>query len=108
MIRRLARMGLVVALAWSSAGPAWGAGSVSPPPSPESVRDYLSGLSDAELGALVRGRLDTGRATGGHSGQDLATATSAVDQFRGMDTQTVLTPADLKTGTLIYPYEKAK
>jgi hypothetical protein len=25
-----------------------------------------------------------------------------------MDTQTVLTPADLKTGNIIYPYEKAK
>lgn len=33
---------------------------------------------------------------------------NAVDQFRGMDTQTVLTPADLKTGNVIYPYEKAK
>jgi branched-chain amino acid transport system substrate-binding protein len=32
----------------------------------------------------------------------------ALDQFRGMDTQTVLTPADLKTGGVIYPYEKAK
>lgn len=32
----------------------------------------------------------------------------ALDQFRGMDTQTVLTPADLKTGSVIYPYEKAK
>jgi branched-chain amino acid transport system substrate-binding protein len=31
-----------------------------------------------------------------------------VDQFRGMDTQTVLTPADLKTGNAIYPFEKAK
>jgi hypothetical protein len=25
-----------------------------------------------------------------------------------METQTVLTPADLKTGNVIYPYEKAK
>src|SRR5215216_3600375 len=33
---------------------------------------------------------------------------NSVDQHRGMDTQTVLTPADLKTGALIYPYEKAK
>jgi branched-chain amino acid transport system substrate-binding protein len=33
---------------------------------------------------------------------------NTVDQFRGMDTQTVLTPADLKTGNVIYPYEKAK
>jgi branched-chain amino acid transport system substrate-binding protein len=33
---------------------------------------------------------------------------NAVDQFKGMDTQTVLTPADLKTGNIIYPYEKAK
>jgi branched-chain amino acid transport system substrate-binding protein len=33
---------------------------------------------------------------------------STLDQFRGMDTQTVLTPADLKTGDVIYPYEKAK
>jgi branched-chain amino acid transport system substrate-binding protein len=33
---------------------------------------------------------------------------NTVDQFKGMDTQTVLTPADLKTGNVIYPYEKAK
>ncbi len=31
-----------------------------------------------------------------------------VDQFKGMDTQTVLTPPDLKTGNAIYPFEKAK
>jgi branched-chain amino acid transport system substrate-binding protein len=31
-----------------------------------------------------------------------------LDQFRGMDTQTVLTPAKYKTGTVVYPYEKAK
>jgi branched-chain amino acid transport system substrate-binding protein len=31
-----------------------------------------------------------------------------LDQFRGMDTQTVLTPGEYKTGTAIYPYEKAK
>jgi branched-chain amino acid transport system substrate-binding protein len=31
-----------------------------------------------------------------------------LDQFKGMDTQTVLTPADLKTGNVIYPFEKAK
>ena len=33
---------------------------------------------------------------------------NSVDAHRGMDTQTVLTPADLKTGNVIYPYEKAK
>jgi branched-chain amino acid transport system substrate-binding protein len=33
---------------------------------------------------------------------------NGVDQFKGMDTQTVLTPADLKTGNIIHPYEKAK
>jgi branched-chain amino acid transport system substrate-binding protein len=33
---------------------------------------------------------------------------SGLDAFRGMDTQTVLTPGDLKTGNVIYPYEKAK
>ncbi len=33
---------------------------------------------------------------------------NTLDQFRSMDTQTVLTPTDLKTGNLIYPYEKAK
>lgn len=33
---------------------------------------------------------------------------NSVDSHRGMDTQTVLTPADLKTGDVIYPYEKAK
>ncbi len=31
-----------------------------------------------------------------------------LDQFKGMDTQTVLTPSDLKTGDVIYPFEKAK
>ena len=31
-----------------------------------------------------------------------------LDQFKGMDTQTVLTPAPLKTGSVIYPFEKAK
>jgi branched-chain amino acid transport system substrate-binding protein len=31
-----------------------------------------------------------------------------LDQFKGMDTQTVLTPPDLKTGTAIYPFEKVK
>jgi branched-chain amino acid transport system substrate-binding protein len=31
-----------------------------------------------------------------------------LDQFRGMDTQTVLTPPQYKTGNVIYPYEKAK
>jgi branched-chain amino acid transport system substrate-binding protein len=31
-----------------------------------------------------------------------------LDVFRGMSYQRVLTPADLKTGDLIYPYEKAK
>ncbi len=31
-----------------------------------------------------------------------------LDTWRGMDHQTVLTPADLKTGNVIYPYEKAK
>jgi branched-chain amino acid transport system substrate-binding protein len=33
---------------------------------------------------------------------------NTVDQFKGMDTQTVLTPSDLKTGNVIYPYENAK
>ena len=31
-----------------------------------------------------------------------------LDQFRGMETQTVLTPSQHKTGNVIYPYEKAK
>jgi branched-chain amino acid transport system substrate-binding protein len=33
---------------------------------------------------------------------------NALDQFRGMETQTVLTPDKYKTGDVIYPYEKAK
>ena len=38
----------------------------------------------------------------GIKGNDLA-------QFRGMDTQTVVSgPAGVKTGKVIYPYEKAK
>jgi branched-chain amino acid transport system substrate-binding protein len=31
-----------------------------------------------------------------------------LEQFRTMNTQTVLTPADYKSGNVIYPYEKAK
>jgi branched-chain amino acid transport system substrate-binding protein len=31
-----------------------------------------------------------------------------VEQFRGMGTQTVLTPAEYNSGSVIYPYEKAK
>jgi len=31
-----------------------------------------------------------------------------VEQFRSMNTQTVLTPGDYKSGNVIYPYEKAK
>jgi len=31
-----------------------------------------------------------------------------LEQFRGMDTQTVLTPPQFKTGDVVYPFEKAK
>ena len=31
-----------------------------------------------------------------------------IEQFRGMGTQTVLTPEEYKSGSVIYPYEKAK
>jgi branched-chain amino acid transport system substrate-binding protein len=30
------------------------------------------------------------------------------ENWKGVNYQTVLTPADLKTGNVIYPYEKAK
>jgi branched-chain amino acid transport system substrate-binding protein len=33
---------------------------------------------------------------------------AGIELFRGMDYQNVLTPNDLKTGDIIYPYEKAK
>jgi branched-chain amino acid transport system substrate-binding protein len=33
---------------------------------------------------------------------------AGLETWRGMDYQTVLTPAEFKTGTLVYPYEKAK
>jgi branched-chain amino acid transport system substrate-binding protein len=33
---------------------------------------------------------------------------NSVDQFREMNTQTIITPDDYKTGSVIYPYEKAK
>ena len=33
---------------------------------------------------------------------------AGLETWRGMDYQTVITPNDLKTGNLIYPYEKAK
>ena len=32
---------------------------------------------------------------------------AGLDVWKGMSYQTVLTPADLKTGNVIYPYEKA-
>jgi branched-chain amino acid transport system substrate-binding protein len=35
------------------------------------------------------------------------TDAATLDTWRGMDVQTVLTPADEKTGSIIYPYEKA-
>ena len=31
-----------------------------------------------------------------------------VDQFKDMTTQVVVTPAEYKSGKVIYPYEKAK
>src|SRR5262249_653299 len=31
-----------------------------------------------------------------------------IEQFRAMNTQTVLTPPEYKSGNVIYPYEKAK
>jgi branched-chain amino acid transport system substrate-binding protein len=33
---------------------------------------------------------------------------NGVDQFREMNTQTIISPPDIKTGDVIYPYEKAK
>ena len=33
---------------------------------------------------------------------------AGLETWRGMDYQTVLTPGELKTGNVIYPYEKAK
>jgi branched-chain amino acid transport system substrate-binding protein len=33
---------------------------------------------------------------------------NGVDQFREMNTQTVISPPDIKTGDVIYPFEKAK
>jgi branched-chain amino acid transport system substrate-binding protein len=33
---------------------------------------------------------------------------AGLETWRGMDYQTVLTPAELKTGNVIYPFEKAK
>jgi len=33
---------------------------------------------------------------------------NSLDNFRGMDTQTVLTPAGQKTGNVIFPFEKAR
>jgi branched-chain amino acid transport system substrate-binding protein len=32
----------------------------------------------------------------------------SLDQFKGMNTQTIVAPAKFATGTMIYPYEKAK
>jgi hypothetical protein len=33
---------------------------------------------------------------------------AGIDLFRGMAYQTVLTPGELKTGEVIYPYARAK
>jgi hypothetical protein len=75
-------VGLFYGLAWLAPGAVLSTdGPASPPSTPrEVVRSYLSDLSDAEVGALVRGRLDTAPST--DRGQDLATAASALDEFR--------------------------
>ncbi len=84
MIRRViaARGPVRTGLAWLAPVAAMGAnGPASPPyPSREVVRSALSDLSDAEVGALVRGRLDTAPTI--DRGRDLATAASALDEFR--------------------------
>jgi small-conductance mechanosensitive channel len=51
----------------------------SPYPSREVIRSALSDLSDAEVGALVRGRIGT---VPTDRGRDLASAASALDDFR--------------------------
>jgi branched-chain amino acid transport system substrate-binding protein len=33
---------------------------------------------------------------------------NALDQFKGMNVQTILGPSQFATGKMIYPYEKAK
>src|SRR5262249_43352897 len=53
-----------------------------PPPSSEAIREHLSRLSDAEVGALIRGRLGAGPEADRRLGYDLTSATGAVDHFR--------------------------
>ncbi len=83
MIRQVSLLvGLLVGLAWSAPGAALAAGGPASPPYPsrEVIRSYLSDLSDAEVGALVRGRVDEAPST--DRGRDLASAASALDEFR--------------------------
>ena len=81
MIRRATfRVGLFgLACLVAGADLAAGAPTSSPYPSREVIRGALSDLSDAEVGALVRGRLHTAPSD---RGRDLATAASALDDFR--------------------------
>ena len=46
----------------------------------------------------------------GHAAGSVSRLTDAanLETWRGMSYQTVLTPADQKTGDVIYPYEKAR
>ena len=75
----------------------------------EQIADYLrSNRSRPSWATSSSARVASGRSSRMLQVQYHGIKGNTVDQFKGMDTQTVLTPADLKTGNIIYPYEKAK
>ena len=104
MIRGVSLLvGLLVGLAWSAPGTALGAGGPASPPYPsrEVIRSYLSDLSDAEVGALVRGRVDEAPST--DRGRDLASAASALDEFRSRFNDLVTAARSLRTCPRSWP-----
>src|SRR5262249_13240399 len=75
----------------------------------DKIADYLRNNTNTPTGGDIRcGARGEWQQSRMLEVQYHGTKANTLAQFKGMDTQTVLTPADLKTGNIIYPYEKAK
>ena len=85
--------------------------------SPADFKDDVAALEPVLRGKAVRVDLSYDHSFGAAAGVNSRvlqvqyhgiTDAANLETWRGMSYQTVLTPADQKTGDLIYPYDKAK